>query len=128
MTSVIAMRKVHKKAIDQNPITITINRRTRSDANGGHLITPSTVGPYTVRIFFKSILGGADELSTLGGSEIRDNNWGMFTDHLSEVKATIDIEDSFTVEGMGEFKVKQVYPWMILGQVVGYQAWLEKVS
>ncbi len=128
MTSVTGLRKAHKKAIDQNPIIVTINRRTRSEANGGHVITPSTVGPYTIRIFSKSILGSSSELSTLGGSKIQDDNWGMLTDYLSEIKASIDIEDSFTVDGMGEFKIKQVFPWKVLGQVVGYQAWLEKVS
>lgn len=125
--SILALRNAHKKLIDQNPVDVTITRKTKSEGNGGFTIDTSTVGPFRVRVFFMSS-GGAIEVSTLGGTKIADNAWGMITDFRSEIKATSKIEDSFILEGYGEFTVKQVVPWKEGNLIVGYQAELEKVN
>ena len=68
------------------------------------------------------------EISTLGGTKQTDRGWGLLAGHEAEIKAGANVLDEFEVDGLGKFQVLAVYPQIIQGQVVGYQADLEKVS
>ena len=128
MTTLEALRKANKDAINQNPVSITVTRKTSADSSttGGLAITPTTVGPYTVRIYSRA--REPQIVSSQAGTKNEDPGWGMLTDHLFEPKASSRIEDSFTVTGLGDFVIKHVFPWRLMGSIVGYQASLEKVS
>ncbi|WP_238524580.1 hypothetical protein [Caldicellulosiruptor hydrothermalis] len=87
----------------------------------------STRGPYTVRIFQKGY-AFPKEVSTLAGTKQTDGGWGLITDWNTDIKATSNCSDEFDVPNLGHFRVVAVYPQIVQGQIVGYQADLEKVD
>jgi len=52
----------------------------------------------------------------------------LLADHEAEIKAGTNVLDEFEVTDLGKFQVLAVYPQIVQGQIVGYQADLEKVS
>mgnify|MGYP000848409065 FL=1 len=124
----VALRRQHTKwAIEQNPVEIIIQRTEKVDKGGYFEEIESEHGPYTVRIFQRGMQIPM-EISTLGGTKQTDRGWGLLTGHEAEIKAGTNVLDEFEVDGLGKFQVLAVYPQIIQGQVVGYQADLEKVS
>lgn len=124
----VALRRQHTKwAIQQNPTTITIRRTEKIDMGGYFEEIESEHGPYTVRIFQRGS-SIPQEVSTLAGTKQVDTAWGLLAAHEAEIKAGANVLDEFEVDGLGKFQVMAVYPQIIQGQVVGYQADLEKVS
>ncbi len=123
-----ALRRQHTKwAIEQNPVEIIIQRTEKMDKGGYFEEIESKHGPYTVRIFQRGMQIPI-EISTLGGAKQTDRGWGLLAGHEVEIKAGANVLDEFEVDGLGKFQVLAVYPQIIQGQVVGYQADLEKVS
>ena len=124
----VALRRQHTKwAIEQNPVEIIIQRTEKMDKGGYFEEIESEHGPYTVRIFQRGMQISI-EISTLGGTKQTDRGWGLLAGHEAEIKAGANALDEFEVDGLGKFQVLAVYPQIIQGQVVGYQADLEKVS
>ena len=124
----VALRRRHTKwAIQQNPTTITIHRTEKVDQGGYFEEVESKHGPYTVRIFQRGMQIPL-EVSNLGGTKQTDRGWGLLAGYEAEIKAGSNVLDEFEVDGLGKFQVLAVYPQIIQGQVVGYQADLEKVS
>ncbi len=124
----VALRRQHTKwAIEQNPVEIIIQRTEKMDKGGYFEEIESERGPYTVRIFQRGMQIPI-EISTLGGIKQTDRGWGLLAGHEVEIKAGANVLDEFEVDGLGKFQVLAVYPQIIQGQVVGYQADLEKVS
>jgi len=124
----VALRRQHTKwAIQQNPVEIIIQRTEKMDKGGYFEEIESEHGPYTVRIFQRGMQIPM-EISTLGGTKQTDRGWGLLADHEAEIKAGTNVLDEFEVDSLGKFQVLAVYPQIIQGQVVGYQADLEKVS
>lgn len=124
----IALRRQHISwTIQQNPVTATIQRTEKKDIGGYFDEVQSQHGPYTVRIFQRG-MQIPQETSTLGGTKQTDRGWGLLAGHEVEIKAGANVLDVFEVEGIGKFQVLAVYPQMVQGQIVGYQADLEKVS
>ena len=124
----VALRRQHTKwAIEQNPVEIIIQRTEKVDKGGYFEEIESEHGPYTVRIFQRGMQIPM-EISTLGGTKQTDRGWGLLAGHEAEIKAGANALDEFEVDGLGKFQVLAVYPQIIQGQVVGYQADLEKVS
>ncbi len=124
----VALRRQHTKwAIEQNPVEIIIHRTEKVDQGGYFEEIESEHGPYTVRIFQRGMQIPI-EISTLGGTKQTDRGWGLLAGHEVEIKAGANVLDEFEVDGLGKFQVLAVYPQIIQGQVVGYQADLEKVS
>lgn len=113
--------------IQQNPTEITIQRTEKIEQDGGLKEVSSTIGPLTVRIFPQGSRI-PQEISTLAGTKQVDKGWGMLADYQAGIKAGPNVVDEFDVPGLGHFRVVAVYPQMVQGQVVGYQADLEKVS
>jgi len=123
-----ALRRQHISwAIQQNPTTIIIHRTEKVDQGGYFEEIESKHGPYTVRIFQQGRQMPL-EVSNLAGTKQTDRGWGLLADHEAEIKAGTKALDEFEVDGLGKFQVLAVYPQIIQGQVVGYQADLEKVS
>ena len=123
-----ALRRQHISwAIQQNPTAITINRTEKIDAGGYFDEVRSEVGPFTVRIYQRGSRI-PQEVSTLAGIKQVEATWGLLAAHEAEIKAGTNVLDEFEVDGLGKFQVLAVYPQIIQGQVVGYQADLEKVS
>jgi hypothetical protein len=126
--NLVALRRQHITwAIQQNPVEIIIQRTEKIEAGGGFEEKESEVGPFTVRIYQQGTLI-PQEVSTLAGTKQVDRTWGMLMDHEADVKAGPNVLDEFEVAGIGKFQVLEVYPQVIKGELVGYQAVLEKVS
>jgi len=124
----VALRRQHAKwAIQQNPTTITIHRIEKIDAGGYFEEIESEVGPFTVRIYQYGTWV-PQEVSTLAGTKQVDRTWGMLMDHEADVKVGSNVLDEFEVPALGKFQVLEVYPQVVKGELVGYQAVLEKVS
>jgi len=124
----VSLRRQHTKwAIQQNPTTITIHRTEKIDMGGYFEEVESEVGPFVVRIYQYGTWT-PQEVNTLAGTKQVDRTWGMLMDHEAEIKAGANVLDEFEVTDLGKFQVLAVYPQIIQGQVVGYQADLEKVS
>ena len=124
----VTLRRQHTKwAIQQNPVEIIIQRTEKMDKGGYFEEIESEHGPYTVRIFQRG-MQIPTEISTLGGTKQTDRGWGLLAGHEAEIKAGANALDEFEVDGLGKFQVLAVYPQIIQGQVVGYQADLEKLS
>lgn len=125
---IVTLRRQHTKwAIQQNPVEITIQRTEKVDMGGYFDEVKSEHGPYTVRIFQKGSRI-PQEVSTLAGTKQVEAAWGLLADHEAEIKAGTNVLDEFEVTDLGKFQVLAVYPQIVQGQIVGYQADLEKVS
>lgn len=124
----VALRRKHTIwAINQNPVTITINRTEKIDRGGYFEEEQKEVGPFTVRIYQYGTWA-PQEVSNLAGTKHVDKTWGMLMSHEADVKAGSNVLDEFEVPGMGKFHVLEVYPQVVKGKIVGYQTTLEKVS
>jgi len=124
----VSLRRQHILwAIQQNPTTITIQRTEKKDVGGYFDEVQSTHGPYTVRIFQKGY-AFPKETSTLAGTKQTDGGWGLIADWNADIKASAQCSDEFDVANLGHFRVVAVYPQIVQGEIVGYQADLEKVS
>lgn len=125
---IVTLRRQHTKwAIQQNPTTITIHRTEKVDMGGYSDEVESEHGPYTVRVFQKDSRI-PQEVSTLAGTKQVEAAWGLLADHEAEIKAGTNVLDEFEVTDLGKFQVLAVYSQIVQGQIVGYQADLEKVS
>jgi len=124
----VALRRQHTKwAIQQNPTTITIHRTEKIDMGGYFEEVESEIGPFVVRVYQQGTLI-PQEVSTLAGTKQVDRTWGMLMDHEADVKVGSNVLDEFEVPALGKFQVLEVYPQVVKGELVGYQAVLEKVS
>lgn len=125
----VAMRRDHIKwVIQQNPVTITIQRTTKARSGGGFTQAQSIVGPFTIRVFEQGTNRAAREVSAVAGTKGEDPGWGLLADYLADIQASPLVKDEFDVAGLGHFVVKAVAPQLALGQVVGYQVDLERVG
>lgn len=124
----VSFRRQHISwTIQQNPTKIIVQRTEKVDVGGYFDEVKSVHGPYTVRIFQQG-MRIPQEISTLAGTKQVDKGWGMLADYQTNIKAGPDVQDEFDVPGLGHFCILAVYPQVVQGQVVGYQADLEKVS
>lgn len=125
----VAMRREHVKwVIQQNPVTITINRTTKTRSGGGFTPVQSVAGPFTVRVFEQGTNRPTREVSATAGTKEEDPGWGLLADYQADIQAGPLVKDEFDVAGLGHFMVKGVSPQLALGQVVGYQVDLERVG
>lgn len=128
MVDMVALRRQHVAwTIQQNPLTVTIQRTEKIEKDGHLDEVQSFHGPYTVRIFRRQT-SAPQEISTLAGTKQVDRGWGLLAGHEVEIKAGANVLDEFEVEGLGMFQVLAVYPQIVQGEAVGYQVDLEKVS
>lgn len=123
----VSLRRQHVAwTIQQNPVTITIQRTEKVEVGGSFDEVQSELGPYTVRIFPQ---GNRipQEISTLAGTKQIDKGWGLLADYNADIKAGPNVLDEFDTPA-GHFLIKAVYPQYVQGQLVGYQVDLERVD
>lgn len=121
-------RKEHIKwNIMQNPVEITIQRTQKIRSGGGYNEIESTVGPFTVRLYIGS-QKLSEKVTSLAGTKKTDPAWGLLADHNADIKSDPNIIDEFDVPVLGHFIVVTVFPQTVNGEIVGYQADLERVS
>jgi hypothetical protein len=122
-----AARKRHIQwSIAQNPVIITIIRAEKIRSGGGFAEQVSSVGPLTVRIFTQG--SGQQDVSGVAGKMQTDTVYGLLADHAADLKVGPNVTDKFETPGLGAFVIRAVYPQVVGGVVVGYQADLERVS
>lgn len=120
-------RKMVNSAIEQNPTDITINRTVKIRTGGGFTEKKSQAGPFTVRIFQNRefIL---KEISQLSGTKQKFSDFGLLANYQTDIQDGPNVKDEFEVEGLGYFVVEKVNPQIVHGEIVGYQADLERVE
>lgn len=124
----VTIRRQHIAwAIQQNQTVITIQRTRRIDRGGYFEEETHEVGPFVVRIY-QTARQAPVTIDTLGGVKQLDRGWGLLADETADIQAGANVKDEFDVEGVGRFQVAAVYPQVVHGVVVGYQADLEKVG
>jgi hypothetical protein len=114
-------------SIAQNPATITINRTTKTPQVGGFREEKSQAGPFTVRIFQAKDVE-LDTISQMSGIKQEAADFGLLADYQADIRAGPNVTDEFDVEGLGHFVVIKVTPQRQAGEIVGYQATLERMS
>lgn len=122
-----ALRRAQRQVIAENPVEITITRVEKVERDGAFEEIEDTVGPFTVRVFQRNSGAAPQEVSTLAGTKLVDTRWGLIADHLADIRTGANVKDEFEALGC-RFLVVAVYPQTAFGQVVGYQADLERVS
>ena len=127
MIAVDALRRAYKQSIAENPTEITVWRTEKVDMGGYFDEVTSARGPFTVRIF-QQRSGIPQDIRTLAGTKQVDKSWGLLADYNANLRAGPNVKDEFDVPGLGHFLVVAVYPQKVQGQIVGYQADLERVS
>jgi hypothetical protein len=125
----VAARKKHIRwSIAQNPTVIVIKRTEKVRSGGGFVEWVSTIGPLMVRVFMQGGPAGQQDVSSVAGKKETDTVYGLLADHTADLKAGPAVTDKFEAPGLGTFLVRAVYPQVVDGVVVGYQADLERVS
>lgn len=122
-----ALRRAQRQAIAENAVQITISRTEKIEADGAFQERISTVGPFTVRVFQRDSGAAPQEVSTLAGTKLVDTRWGLLADWQADIRAGANVKDEFEAFGY-RFLVVAVYPQRVMGQIVGYQADLERMS
>ena len=126
--NIVDLRRQHVLwSVSQNPVSIVITRTEKAETEGRFAENTTQVGPLTVRIFQINKAGVRLD-SGIAGTRSVDPDWGLIADWQADLRAGPNVRDEFEVAGLGFFVIKAVYPQKIQGQVVGYQAELEKVS
>lgn len=129
MTDLVTMRRNNTIwSISQNPVTIIITRTEKIETEGRFTENTSQVGPITVRIFQAGEDDKARTESQLAGTKSIQSGWGLLADWQADMRTGPNVLDEFEVPGLGRFIVKSVFPQRVQGQLVGYQAELEKVN
>jgi hypothetical protein len=124
----VTMRRQHVAFnISQNPTTVTINRVTKEKQGGGFKNNPSTVGPFTIRIFTAKSLQIRD-ISNTGGTKKTDQSWAFLADYKADIQADATIQDQFLIEGVGTFRVVSAISEMLNGQRICVKGELERVN
>ncbi|RDY70318.1 hypothetical protein DXT76_13695 [Halobacillus trueperi] len=124
----VKTRKDHIKwNIQRNPTDITINRTVKTRVGGGFDEVESNPGPFTVRIYQVSTTETKETNGVIGAKQTNDS-WSMLADHEADLKSGTNVEDRFEVSGYGHFVITAVRPQIVMNEIVGYQADLERVG
>ncbi|NSW90217.1 MAG: hypothetical protein HPY74_05980 [Firmicutes bacterium] len=119
-------RKQIQWNIAQNPLVITISRTEKVETEGHFEEVKTQAGPFSVRIFPKG-QRYPKEVSDIAGTKQVDEGWGLLANYQADIKAGPNVSDEFDVTGLGHFRITAVYPQVVMGQIAGYQADIEKV-
>jgi len=122
-----ALRRAQQQVIAENAVQVTITRTEKVETDGAFEEQTSMVGPLTVRIFQRSSGSAPQDISTLAGTKKVDTRWGLLADWQADIRSGANVKDEFEAYGQ-RFLVVAVYPQTAFGQVVGYQADLERVT
>jgi hypothetical protein len=127
MNMIALRRQMTAFSIAQNPTSITINRTTKTPQGGGLAEAKTTVGPFVVRIFQAKDVE-LDTVSQMAGTKHKAADFGLLADYQADIRAGPNVTDEFDVSELGHLIVRRVNPQVVNGEVVGYQAVLERVK
>jgi hypothetical protein len=113
-----------KLAIATNPTTVTVSRVEYEPDGGGRKRTESTVGPFTI-LMAGQARDGRSQVDE--GGEAKEADWLALADVGADFRWGPNVEDTFSVSGLGTFRVKHTRPVTIEGQTAGYELRLELV-
>lgn len=119
-------RKHIRWVIQQNPVDIVIRRVEQVRKGGAYEEVESEHGPFTVRIYGKRTQIPR-EVSNFSGKKQVDTAYGLLADREADLKAGPRVTDTFDAYGE-TFEVVSVRPQIWRGEVLGYQAELERVK
>ena len=123
--SLVDIRRNHTRwAINQNPRTITFQRKLKIPKKGYIEEMTETVGPFVVRIYTKG--GSPTVQSEVQAERMIDRYYSMLMDYQADVKADTHTTDTFELDGI-TYKVVAVWLQTIHGEIVGYQCDVERV-
>lgn len=130
MNTISALRAAHRRAIRENPATVTVERVTLTPENGHMARAESELGPYTVRVV--SDYGRARDVTALPGA-VKLSGWLLLAEHDADIQATsggsdVQVTDTIEVPLLGRFEVKTVHPLRLHGETYGLQAVIERVQ
>lgn len=113
-----------KLAIATNPTTVTVSRVEYEPDGGGRKRTESTVGPFTILVAGQ-VRDSRSQVGEVG--EAKEADWLALADAGADFRWGPNVEDTFSVSGLGTFRVKHTRPVTIEGQTAGYELRLELV-
>jgi hypothetical protein len=120
-------RAARRRIIAGNPSVITIHRVDRVPSGGGRLPVKSDVGPFTVRIY-SARNATVQQDSSVAGVQQRDRDWSLIADDQADLRAGANVTDEFDAVDLGHFRILDVHPQRVDGELVGYAAELERIS
>jgi len=129
----------HQQLINQNPIALTFERRTRarSGAPGGayddwRLDPPEGLGPFVCRTHQNYGRGSTQVSDPLTGSQERDQTWGIIMPADVPLRTTDGEDGNVRVEFLhpvhGRFRLRRLRGLDYSGVLFGWQADLERIS
>ncbi len=127
MSRVEFARARRRAIIARNPTQIAVHRVEMPVKGGGRDRVESYPGPFTVRIYPLRPMT-VQEPASLAGRQQQDRDWSLIADETADLRSGPWVTDEFDVAGLGHFRITDVHPQMVAGQVVGYAAVLEKIS
>lgn len=113
-----------KLAIATNPTTVTVSRVEYEPDGGGRKRTESTVGPFTI-LMAGQVRDSRSQVDE--GGEAKEVDWLALADAGADFRWGPNVEDTFSVSGLGTFRVKHTRPVTVEGQTAGYELRLELV-
>lgn len=119
------LRRVNERAIAQDPVQVTVQRREwRDNGAGGRVAVDSTLGPYTARVYYRQPQDRLD-VDEAGG-RYRDE-LGVLLPHDADVRAGDDVEDVLMTEDGRRLRVRAVMVRTWAGQRWAVQAICQEV-
>jgi len=121
------VRRQHiARTISGNPVEIQINRTKSSRSGGGFDESQESLPPFTGRIYM-SRLQMPRTISTRTGTKQVDTIYGLLAPETADIRAGTDAVDVFELHGES-FEIIAVNPQWVDGELVGFQADLERVD
>lgn len=115
--------------IDQNPSTVTFTRTVRvpDPDTGGTKEEVERYGPVRVRIYETSALGEED-IRDVPGVTRATSTWRMLVPADADIPFSSFINDEFTIQPYGRFRLRAVVPLIQFGRRVATQVGLMRIG
>jgi len=127
MASAAAVIAARRRIIAANATEISVHRVELVPSGGGRSKVESDLGPFTVRIYSTGKRPPAQPETVAGAQEL-DRYWGMMADETADLAAGQHVTDEFDADLLGHFRIQSVHAERVAGELVGYDAQLERIS
>ncbi|WP_096201898.1 hypothetical protein [Bacillus sp. FJAT-45350] len=124
--NMIEMRRKHVAfSISQNPAQIHVHMEEKVDA-GGYFQTIESEFGLIARIYQSDTPRVQLETKEIGQKQSA-THYGLLADYQANLQSDKNVLYKFDWKGM-HFQIRSVTPQLMMGEVVGYQCELERVS
>lgn len=125
----VMQKKGIEMLIDTNPTTVTISRSTLTNKDGAVEEAITSVGPYNIALF-QGPPRGLSKAMRISAMEVRMDklDWCALSKSTAVFKSGAENTDTFTVSGLGTFKVHTVFPIITHGETTGQFLFLEMLT